>query len=111
MGFQAFGTRQGGDRGGQLLKRGGGQLLHGDHLQVIGYGQATALAGGAGGGEHVVGAGSIIPGRLGTEWAHENAAGVLHLGEQAAVGKAEVLRCETVGDLDGALERGDANDG
>jgi len=59
-------------------------LLDGDYLQVISDGQAAALAGGAGGGEHVVGARGIISGGLGAERAHEYAAGVAHLGEEAA---------------------------
>ena len=81
------------------------QFLHGDHLQVVGDRQAAALARRAAGGEHVIGAGGIIAGGLGTVRSDEDAAGVADAGEQRRVGNAQMLRREAVGDLDGLIER------
>ena len=76
VGFQAFGSGQGGDGGGQFAEGGLGQFLDGDHFQVVGDGEAAALPGGAAGGEDVIGAGGVIAGGFGTVGADEDAAGV-----------------------------------
>ena len=43
MGFQAFGSRQGSDRGGQLFQSGFAQLLYRNYFQVIRDREAAAL--------------------------------------------------------------------
>jgi len=76
-----------------------GQFLDRDYLQIVGDTEASALAGGAGGGEDVIGAGGVIAGRFGAVEADEYAAGVQHSGEQRGIGNAQVLGRETIGNL------------
>ena len=111
MGFEAFGAGEGGDGRGEFAEGGLGQVLHGDHFQVVGDGEAAAQAGGAAGGEDVVGAGCVVAGGFGTEGADEDAAGVADAGEQRLVGDAEVLGGEAIGDFDGFVETAYEDDG
>ena len=97
--------------GASLRRAGCGQFLDGDDFQVVGDGEASAQAGGAAGGQHVIGAGGVVAGGFGTVRADEDAAGVTDFGEQRRVGNAQVFGREAVGDLDGFIERAHQDDG
>src|SRR5579871_5438505 len=103
--LQTFGARQGGDGGSEAAQGRLRQLLHRDHLEVIGHGEPAALARHAAGGEHVVWTRDVIAGGFGTERSNEDAAGVPDLGKEALLGDAEMLGREAIGYFDGFVER------
>src|ERR1019366_10119041 len=97
--FQAFGSCQGGDGGGQPTEGGLGQFLDRDYFQIVADTEAAALPGGAGSGQDVIGAGCVIAGRFGAVGADEYAACVQHSGYERGGRNAQVFGGETIGEL------------
>mmetsp|Transcript_10125 Transcript_10125/g.30317 ORF Transcript_10125/g.30317 Transcript_10125/m.30317 type:complete len:201 (-) Transcript_10125:1002-1604(-) len=111
--IQALKSRHVRHRGAKALQAGGRQGLH-SHLLLEAVQRHPAVHPGvAVGGEHVVGAGGVVPHRLGSPGPQEHAAGVVHQGKPflRVLGvDDQVLRCVPVAELHGFRLGVDADD-
>src|SRR4051812_24488700 len=104
MSFEAFGSGQGGDGGGQLSQGAGIELLNGDHFDVVGGGQAAAQSRYTVGRQDVIGAGSVVARGFGAEGTDEDAARMADFRYEIFVVNGQMFRRETVGEVHSLIE-------
>ena len=104
---QAFTVGQGAGDAAQRLCANGGHFNQAGALLEVVYPQRAGKAGGAAGGQHVVGAGTVVAQAFRGKAAHEDGTGVLELGQPGRwLGhrQLQMFRGNEVGNLAGFLQ-------
>ena len=104
VGGEALGIGEGHRGGADIGERGTVERDPGGALEEIIYRQARGEAGGAGGGQDMVGAGDVVANGLRAVGAQENGAGMADIGEDSfriLQHELQMFGCDAVGEADG----------